>query len=51
MFVLPTAPSMESKSTIELEFRTGEDLFKNYGIGIIRQVVDKSEYAAGVNET
>ena len=34
---------MESKSTIELEFRTGEDLFKNYGIGIIRQVVDKSE--------
>lgn len=36
---------MEEGSTIELQFRSGEDLFKNYSIGIIRQVVDKSEYA------
>ena len=36
---------MEGGSTIELQFRSGEDLFKNYSIGIIRQVVDKSEYA------
>ena len=37
--------TMEGGSTIELQFRSGEDLFKNYSIGIIRQVVDKSEYA------
>lgn len=35
---------MEGGTTIELQFRSGEDLFKNYSIGIIRQVVDKSEY-------
>ena len=35
---------MESSSTIQLQFRSGDDLFNNYSIGIIRQVVDKSEY-------
>ena len=35
---------MEEKNSIELQFRNGDDLFNNYSIGIIRQVVDKSEY-------
>lgn len=35
---------MEDSSSIQLQFRSGDDLFNNYSIGIIRQVVDKSEY-------
>lgn len=34
---------MEGTTSIELKFRTGDDLFNNYSIGLIRQVVDKSE--------
>ena len=34
---------METTNSIQLQFRSGDDLFNNYGIGIIRQVVDKSE--------
>ena len=30
---------------MELEFRSADDLFQNYPISIIRQVVDKSKYA------
>lgn len=35
---------MDSSTSIQLQFRSGDDLFNNYGISIIRQVVDKSEY-------
>ena len=34
---------MEGATSIELKFRTGDDLFNNYSIGLIRQGVDKSE--------